>query len=67
MSTCRGPLPAHGAVPALAHRQEAERLYVCSARGSSAAGIDGNFCEWAVRPLKESFRSYRWDFEAVIV
>ena len=36
------PLPSHGAVPPLAHGQEARRLHVRAARGGSAAGAVPN-------------------------
>ena len=40
------PLSPHGAVSKMAHRQEAERLHLCSARSRSGTGIDGDFCQW---------------------
>ena len=47
-TTCRAPLPAHGAVPPLAHRQAAERLHLRAARGRAAARARGDLRD---RPL----------------
>ena len=47
-------LPPHGAVSAMAHRQEASRLHLRAARSRPAAGADGDFRRAAAEPYDVS-------------
>src|ERR1039458_2771066 len=45
--------PPHGSFSAMAQRQEAERLHLCAALSSPAAGIDGDFFERPLEVIRE--------------